>query len=238
MRLTRTEGSCNPKQGPNAILRWGTDFDPETSEWLEQTIEEIDQRVKMGRRGLSLEVVATRDIGQDEEISIDYGASWEKAWQKHVDSWIPSDLDIVPIAEMNEDTDKYILTKDEIQNGDAYPYPDAQVGCFVQGFYHQCEILERESSTVPNLSLNDDEKERRRSLYKVRIRKWGAKSHSFDVGYKWPFSDKSVEVEVSGSEIRFFTGKYGSDQLLPQTFRHHIGVPKEMWPRQWLNRKR
>ena len=48
------------------FLRWGVDFDPETSEWLTLTVEEIDERVDLGRRGLSLEIVATRDIGQDE----------------------------------------------------------------------------------------------------------------------------------------------------------------------------
>ena len=48
------------------VLRWGVDFDPETSEWLTLTVEEIDERVDLGRRGLSLEIVATRDIGQDE----------------------------------------------------------------------------------------------------------------------------------------------------------------------------
>jgi len=65
-RLKQPEGHCDPKKGPNAILRWGVDFDPETSEWLKQTVEEINERVENGRRGLSLEIVATRDIGQDE----------------------------------------------------------------------------------------------------------------------------------------------------------------------------
>ena len=105
-RLLNREGSCDPKLGPNAILRWATDFDPETSEWLEQTVDEINERVENGRRGLSLEVVATRDIAQDEEIYIDYGASWEKAWETHVASWIPPQLEegeaFVPIAEINE----------------------------------------------------------------------------------------------------------------------------------------
>lgn len=65
-RLKGTEGHCDPKRGPNAILRWAVDFDPETSKWLTLTVEEIDERVERGRRGLSLEVVATRDIGQNE----------------------------------------------------------------------------------------------------------------------------------------------------------------------------
>ena len=69
-RLKKGEGYCNPKLGPNAILRWGTGFDPETSDWLKLSVEEIDKRVKIGRRGLSLEVVAIRDIQKDEGTSI------------------------------------------------------------------------------------------------------------------------------------------------------------------------
>jgi len=72
-RLKRIEGHCDPKQGPNAILQWGVDFDAETSEWLTLTVEEINERVEMGRRGLSLEVVATRDIGQDEGKLLGFG---------------------------------------------------------------------------------------------------------------------------------------------------------------------
>jgi hypothetical protein len=34
-----------------------------------------------------LDVVATRDIGPDEEIFIDYGAEWEMAWNAHVDNY-------------------------------------------------------------------------------------------------------------------------------------------------------
>ena len=72
-RLKGIEGHCDPKQGPNAILQWGVDFDSETSEWLTLTVEEINERVEMGRRGLSLEVVATRDIGKDEGTLLEFG---------------------------------------------------------------------------------------------------------------------------------------------------------------------
>ena len=61
------EGQCD-NRGPNAMVRWATDFDPETSRWLELSLDEIDELVKKGRRGLSLEIVALRDIRADEEV--------------------------------------------------------------------------------------------------------------------------------------------------------------------------
>ena len=69
-RMKTQVGQCNPAKGPNAILRWATEFDPETSEWLSQSIQTISERITKGRRGLSLEVVATRNIAANEEIFI------------------------------------------------------------------------------------------------------------------------------------------------------------------------
>lgn len=157
-------------------------------------------------------------------------------------SWVPPPTEekpFVPIAVMNLDVDEYILTEEETRTGNKYPYPDVRVGCFVEGFYHQCQILKRDSLSVPNLSSSHgNEIKRRRSMYKVKINKWGGNNHSFDVGYFWAFgSEKSVEVKVSSTDIRFFSGQYGSDNFLPEAFRHHIGVPHGLWPQQWLNNK-
>ena len=69
-RMKTQVGQCNPAKGPNAILRWATGFDPETSEWLSQSMQTISERIKNGRRGLTLEVVATRNIAANEEIFI------------------------------------------------------------------------------------------------------------------------------------------------------------------------
>ena len=37
--------------------------------------------------GLVLEVVALRNITVGEEVTVDYGQEWEKAWYDHVKSW-------------------------------------------------------------------------------------------------------------------------------------------------------
>lgn len=62
------EGHCKNK-GPNAKIQWGTKWDEATSEWLDKSIEDISEHTKEGQRGLSLEVVATRDIAPGEEVS-------------------------------------------------------------------------------------------------------------------------------------------------------------------------
>lgn len=69
--------------GPNAKYIWAT-WDDSTEEWLSKTIEEMKQ--SQGR-GLSLEIVATREIREGEEVFIDYGESWELAWDQHLEQW-------------------------------------------------------------------------------------------------------------------------------------------------------
>jgi hypothetical protein len=70
-------GSC---KGPNAELKWATEFDPETKDWLQRSIGEIRDMVDRGRRGLSLEVVALRDIEPGEEVSVLFFFGFHGDW--------------------------------------------------------------------------------------------------------------------------------------------------------------
>ena len=75
---------CGPEFGePNAEYRWAK-WDSATEDWLEKSIPEmIDEK----GRGLSLEIVATRDIKEGEEVFLDYGEEWEQAWDHHLEVW-------------------------------------------------------------------------------------------------------------------------------------------------------
>jgi hypothetical protein len=53
-------------EGPNAKLRWTSAWDTTTPQWLEMTIEELASQES---RGLSMEIVALRDIERGEEVS-------------------------------------------------------------------------------------------------------------------------------------------------------------------------
>jgi len=74
-------------EGPNAEIRWASDWHTSTKSWLEMS---LDQMAKETTGGLAFDIVALRDIKPSEEIFIDYGTEWERAWKDHVDSWKPA----------------------------------------------------------------------------------------------------------------------------------------------------
>jgi len=96
--------SCGRDIEPNAKYRWAT-WDGATTHWLEKSIKEMERD---GGRGLSLEIVATRDIEKGEEVYIDYGIKWEEAWDDHVRNWKPP----TTREEQDQKEEKWISTKE------------------------------------------------------------------------------------------------------------------------------
>lgn len=62
--------TCNHGNGPNARVQWASGWDPNTKDWLQKSMEEIRELTANGQRGLSLEIVATTDIGIGEEVRL------------------------------------------------------------------------------------------------------------------------------------------------------------------------
>jgi SET domain-containing protein len=61
------------------------------------TVENLETHYSAG---LAMTFVATQDIQPGEEIFLDYGDSWEKAWNEHVEKWTPAKGDVgAPSAE-------------------------------------------------------------------------------------------------------------------------------------------
>lgn len=211
---TRMEGPCG-SQGPNARIQWATEFDPKTPEWLKKTPREIKKLLDKGIRGLSMEVIATRDILPGEEVFIDYGVHWEEAWKSHVANWHPPAKDsgfdsYASVTEMNGKLHP-VRTKDELE---ANPYPvNVKTICHHSG-WKKCTVLSR--------ICPDDNRSQSNCVFKVEVH--------LDEG----ISNKKT---VSRHHILFTMRKYSSDQHLPGAFRHFIGVPDEMWPEQWKNRR-
>ena len=65
---------CGP-DGPNAEFRWSSGWDLMSDTFRNFTIDEIAQQ---RARGLSMEIVALRDIQPGDELFMDYGESWKK----------------------------------------------------------------------------------------------------------------------------------------------------------------
>ncbi|KAL3910821.1 MAG: hypothetical protein SGARI_001939 [Bacillariaceae sp.] len=81
---------------PNTRIVWSQRH--RRPEWLELPIEEWGKNFS---NGLSLDFVATRDIEEGEEITIDYGAAWEEAWQSHVHNFDRPRRNYLPAFELN-----------------------------------------------------------------------------------------------------------------------------------------
>ncbi len=99
---------CGRHNRPNAQYRWAK-WDEATDTWLNKTIAQMEQD---GGRGLSMEIVATRDIEVGEEVFVDYGVNWEEAWDKHLQNWKPPTYDGNPEKEEEEWTSATKLNKE------------------------------------------------------------------------------------------------------------------------------
>ncbi|KAL7494773.1 hypothetical protein ACHAWT_003346 [Skeletonema menzelii] len=123
---TSPSAYINHSRKPNARIVWADEQTPNhNSDWLDNDVEFLKQQEAIG---LSLNFVATRDIQPGEEVFIDYGREWEKAWKKYVKEWKPpvdSD-DFVPAATMQKATlqqDDLLIPLRTIYEQESEPYP-------------------------------------------------------------------------------------------------------------------
>lgn len=89
--------TSNKKSGrrPNVQVRWHEDPDLANDElgrrkqYHHPELLEMpaDRVAKIHGKGLVMDVVAIQDIPAGEEIFLDYGAAWEKAWATHQSKW-------------------------------------------------------------------------------------------------------------------------------------------------------
>lgn len=252
---------CGGEEGPNAKVRWA-DWDDTNDTWREASLEEVKRWTEDGHRGLSMEVVALRDIRPGEEVFIDYGPDWENAFARHVDNWAPPPKhggfdNYTPVKAMN-DSDLEFRTVAE-QKHDPYPdnvatacfkitdnFDDAGYEEYYGRYTNDDEILEIDLDD-PGLVITSDEHH--------TFSKWG---------WHWPcrvlenegdgryavrilaplvpeeeregwVKNKQVRILMNypGTLIKFIHKSYTSDQFLPGAFRHHIGIHDDMFPRQW-----
>lgn len=97
-------------------------------------------------------------------------------------------------------------------------------GTSSSGWYRPCKILAKGKNS------------RGATSYAVRIL---ASDSGADETVGWISKRKArIITDFPQHSILFVTKKYKSDQLLPNTFRHHIGMRKDMIPDKWKNLKR
>jgi hypothetical protein len=175
--------------------------------------------------GLILEVVATRDLQHDEEIFLNYGSDWQKAWEQHVQKWIPpaGSEYYVPASVLNELNSDIILTNTELdkllQRGKPIRYStilDDLTPVFIA-----INGEDRERYPCEIVSRSDDD-----ATYTVVI----TLKESSD-GIAEPVT--SMVEDVPRAALSFVDKRYSSDFSIRTAFRHEINIPDDIFPEMW-----
>jgi SET domain len=79
----------NHADKPNAKLRWADSSHGghANADWMGAPPKEMVESDKYYTVGLLMELVALRDVEPGEEVTIDYGEGWKRAWDAHQKSW-------------------------------------------------------------------------------------------------------------------------------------------------------
>lgn len=205
-----------------------------------------------------LDIVATRDIGVDEEVLIDYGVEWEEAWKTHLNNWEPpcekyGVMSSRAVKQMNED--KF--------NKDFHAWSDDhfnlcwvrndQIGDFVhiitdgdivpQGSQHKATTSFRGiDSEHPGFeySLSGDENWR----FPCVILNEDESKGTFNVAiFRFAMNSKIAELPkarilqihngIKANDVEFINRPFRSDMHWSGAFRHPIKIPDDIFPPQW-----
>lgn len=228
------------KDHPNVRYQWSSN-PLHRADMLDMEYRLFWQKIYPG--ALILEVVATRDILPGEELLMDYGDAWERAYKKHVESWVPPlDANSYVYPEDMDDTEPLRTVLEQERD----PYPDNLItmcatpdhdrekrhiewyqpdGDWAEYMVY-CHILDRKLSDTGDY------------VYDVSLIFY----HS---GHK-PFKpeefvfDKTaakeslyVDVDVPRYAIRWAEKPYMDDEHLVGAFRHPAVFPADLVPKAW-----
>ena len=216
---------------PNSRVQWGKKH-MRHPEWLNQTYLAW---YRTNHAGLSFDVVALRDIQEDEEILIDYGLEWETAWQEHVASFDVPRRGYTPAFEMNEQVDLQIKTIFEAD----YESID---GILTYCRKHMVDLARGDDDPL----LDPDEAEDDEELYSCRVvhrnhnDSYVAEvlSHVTTVhpSRMWDVNIDVMEYvlfDAPRDTFYFRDVPYQRDHHQEWTFRHDMRIPDDMLPNAW-----
>jgi hypothetical protein len=220
-------------QKANVKLQWGS---PERGNHMPELLEgSLEQLEKDATAKLAMDLVATRDIEEGDEVFLDYGDEWEEAWNKHVEKWKPVSKaeSYISAGELDGDATKRLQTvfeqleKPIAQNIDLTcnsafrnklwkrAYLKDDLDSFLgkeEGEMFACDILryQRIDGTY---------------FYTVAL-------------YDEDNDDRQLKIEeVPREAIRFYDRPYTTDMFLENAFRHDIRITDDIFPLVWRNLK-
>jgi hypothetical protein len=222
----------------NVKLVWA---DPQKSnhhpEWLNMSVEELNDNENAG---LSMNLVATKEIYPDDELFLDYGDEWEKAWWNHVKNYSPgSESAKYKSAEQLNAEVITIRTEFELLFN---PYPKNVVLGWNLAFKYprRAWIKHWEQNTLDEYMRKEDEYFADVEVLRREVDKNGNTWYTViplndGTKEKNPLQPNIVQ-NVPREAFRFFDRAYTSDMLQPWSFRHDIRIPDNLFPLKWRNR--
>lgn len=239
-------------RGANAEMKWATDWDPDTEEWLKLSVDKMAQKVKRGKRGLSMDIIATRDIYPGEEVFLDYGEGWEEDWKEHVDTWLPPNPEdnYVPIKELNDDIENHLRRKSDLEKD---PYPEnADLACIYwpedDEVINDLSDVEEDDRDWKSDGSKYHQENSHYKYYGIVIRcdvlemneaEDGEISYTVELYSKdgmsiWAANGKQrILTNYPVKSIEFVPIKYSSDQHIVGAFRSYIRIPDDIFPEHW-----
>lgn len=243
---------------PNAILRWSEGWDVTSDEWRTMGLGELSRQPY---RGLSMEVVALRDISPGEEVFMDYGIAWEEAWKQHIASWQAPEPILISAKEANVGSNPpaFLISGDLRAHVN---HPHMFSGCqYWPTAWDEDNVWNTADPEWRNLTdaqllhkyaddgssyVGDYSSHRGSEYWPCVIIRPEKNSDTFTVRIlqspfereKQNWAKKRVPRFLTNyprESIHFFVRKGAGDQYLPDVFRHHIEIPDEIFPAHWKN---
>lgn len=187
--------------------------------------------------GLVMEVVATRDIKEGEEIFIDYGEHWQRAWDNYMAEWkLKYDANTewpLKASDMNVIyRDKPFKTKKELKSD---PYPlGIRTACFVE--WEELEdglprVTEKGKDIANWVGPTETKGFVGNKMFDCRVLE---RSEQLENGlWNYTISGDMQILNVPHSAIMFVDSAYTSDIHQEGAFRHPIGIPNDIFPQAW-----
>jgi SET domain len=219
-----------------------------------QQLEQSNTHRTSSLGGMLLELVATKDIKEGDEILLDYGAEWQSAWDQHAKNWESYPFDYAPAKVMDESA-PILGTQEEVQ-ASTKPYPPNMVtSCFYPYIYNEKSVNNarnnitrdewkpfpgifelrwlRPCTIMQRVSVNadkEDDQDPANYYYTVVIRnRYGLAPHE-----RIPAGHMHVVTRLPRRAIRFTDKIYTTDQHLLGAFRKEIGLGDDIFPTHWM----
>jgi len=194
--------------------------------------------------GLTLDFVATRDIAPGEELFMDYGDAWEKAWERHTAEWNAKaslSLNYQSARDWSMENPNAVLRTVDEQIDD--PYPEhftfrclKEVGAYELTSEEAIGLWDVRTVGLP-CSIQQRKEEDGEHRYIVHFLPDADYEHGLEElelgpdenGQLWWLETDWIVREA----IKVVDAPYTTDLHLSHAFRHPIGFPDDLFPQAW-----